>query len=105
MRILSLLIALTLSLSAFAGGYEVTGSRKAVGVSGDVITVAMPLATLTGVLIERDWTGLKQAAFTTATTLGATYILKYSLMKITNVIIVRFVSLSEYFVTHNFIPG
>ena len=81
MRILSLLIALTLSFSALAGGYEVTGSRKAVGISGDVITIAMPLATLTGVLIERDWTGLKQAAFTTATTVGATYLLKYTVKK------------------------
>ena len=61
--------------------YELSDARKGVKVSGDVILAAMPLATLTGVIIEKDWQGLKQAAFTTATTLGATYILKYSIKK------------------------
>lgn len=60
---------------------EVGSGRKAVGRSGDVLTVAMPLATLTAVLVEKDWTGLKQAAFSSATTLGVTYLLKYTISK------------------------
>ena len=60
---------------------ELSDARKGVKTSGDVLLVAMPLATFTGVIIEKDWTGLKQAAFTTATTLGATYLLKYTVKK------------------------
>lgn len=80
---LTILISFILlfSLPAKAQEMELSGARKGVKTSGDVLLVAMPLATLTGVLIEKDWTGLKQAAFTTATTLGATYLLKYTVKK------------------------
>lgn len=57
---------------------EVHGARKGVKISTDVILGALPTATLVGVLVEKDWEGLKQGAFTAAATLGATYILKYS---------------------------
>ena len=40
---------------------ELSNARKGVKTSGDVLLVAMPLATLTGVIIEKDWTGLKNA--------------------------------------------
>ena len=80
LRTLILLLAFALTVSAQTST-ELSDSRKAVKTSGDVLLVAMPVATLTGVLIERDWTGLKQAAFTTATTLGATYLLKYTVKK------------------------
>lgn len=80
LRTLILLLAFALTVSAQTST-ELRDSRKAVKTSGDVLLVAMPVATLTGVLIERDWTGLKQAAFTTATTLGATYLLKYTVKK------------------------
>lgn len=82
MRIFSILLSIVLAIPAFSQEhFELSNSRKGVKVSGDVILAAMPLATLTGVIIEKDWQGLKQAAFTTATTLGATYILKYSIKK------------------------
>lgn len=55
-----------------------TSSQKGVGVSTDVAVIALPVATLAGVIIERDWEGLKQGAFTAAATAGATLILKYS---------------------------
>lgn len=55
-----------------------TAAQKGVKTSTDVILVAMPVATLAGVLIERDWQGLKQGALTAVTTVGATYILKYA---------------------------
>ncbi len=79
-----LLIILMFCLSAplsMTAQTELNNARKGVKTSGDVLLVAMPLATLTGVIIEKDWTGLKQAAFTTATTLGATYLLKYTVKK------------------------
>ena len=79
-----LLIILMFCLSAplsMTAQTELSNARKGVKTSGDVLLVAMPLTTLTGVIIEKDWTGLKQAAFTTATTLGATYLLKYTVKK------------------------
>ncbi len=54
-----------------------TPAQKGVKTSTDVALIAMPVATLTGVLIAQDWQGLKQGAFTAVTTAGATYILKY----------------------------
>ena len=47
---------------------EINSTRQAVKRTGDALLVAMPLATLTAVIVERDWQGLKQAAFSTATT-------------------------------------
>ena len=58
--------------------YERSGTWKGIGVSTDVAVVALPVATLAGVLIERDWEGLRQGALTAAATAGATLILKYS---------------------------
>lgn len=58
--------------------YERSDTRKGIGISTDVAVVALPVATLAGVLIERDWEGLRQGALTAAATAGATLILKYS---------------------------
>lgn len=58
--------------------YHLSSSQKGVKISTDVLLVAMPLSALTGVLIEQDWKGLVQGAYTAAATLGATMILKYS---------------------------
>lgn len=60
---------------------QISGARKAVRTSTDVIDLAMPVATLGAVLIMRDWEGLKQGAFTAATTAAATLILKYTVSK------------------------
>lgn len=60
---------------------ELTSSQKGVKISTDVFAIAMPVATLTYVLINKDWQGLKQGAFTAATCLGATYLLKYTVKK------------------------
>ncbi|MDE6298966.1 MAG: hypothetical protein K2M10_04910, partial [Muribaculaceae bacterium] len=51
-----------------------TTAQKGVKTSTDVILVALPAAALTGVLIEKDWQGLKQGALTAVTSVGATYI-------------------------------
>lgn len=53
-------------------------ARKAVGVSTDVVLIAMPVATLAGVLIMQDWTGLKQGALAGVTSIGAMMLLKYT---------------------------
>lgn len=55
-----------------------TEAQKGVAVSTDVLTIAMPVATLAGVLLTKDWTGLKQGAFTAAATAGVTLLLKYT---------------------------
>lgn len=57
---------------------EIHGSRKAVAVTTDVAAIALPVATLAGVLIEKDWEGLKQGALTGAVTAAATLLLKYT---------------------------
>ena len=49
------------------------------GVSTDVVVVAMPVAALTGILVEKDWKGLKQGALTAVTSVGASLILKYAI--------------------------
>lgn len=61
-------------------GY-MSSSRKGVRVSTDIFAVAMPVATLSAVLLQKDWTGLKEGAFTAVATLGTTYILKYAIHK------------------------
>ena len=55
-----------------------THAQQGVKISTDVLLVAMPVAALTGVLVAKDWTGLKQGAFTAAASVGTTMILKYA---------------------------
>lgn len=66
-----------------AGAQEihVTGARKAVRTSGNVLAFVTPAAGLVGVLVLNDWQGLKQGVFAGATTVGLTYALKYIVKK------------------------
>lgn len=57
---------------------ELTKSQKAIGLSTDITAVALPVAALATVLIERDWQGLKQGVFTGIAAAGSMLILKYS---------------------------
>lgn len=57
--------------------YTRTPAQKAIGTTTDVLVLAMPVATLAGVLITKDWKGLEQGALTAGTTLGLTYLLKF----------------------------
>lgn len=61
---------------------ERTRGQKAVGISTDVTAVALPVATLAGVLIAGDWQGLKQGVFTAVAAAGANFILKYSVKEL-----------------------
>ncbi|MCM1291555.1 MAG: phosphatase PAP2 family protein [Prevotella sp.] len=58
--------------------FHISKSQKAVRTSTDIVALALPVATLTGVLIMQDWEGLKQASFTALTTTGATLLLKFT---------------------------
>jgi len=72
---------LMLCLSVNGQELKVTGSRKAVRTSGDVLVFITPVASLATVLATQDWQGLKQGVFTGVTTLGVTYALKYLVKK------------------------
>ena len=81
-----LIVILVMWLAAAPGNCQVadeafhrTSAQKGVGISTDVAVIAMPVATLAGIIIERDWTGLKQGALTAVTEVGASLILKYAI--------------------------
>lgn len=61
---------------------ERTSLQKGVGVSTDVVAVALPVAAIAGVCFAKDWQGLKQGAFTAAGAVGAMLILKYSVREL-----------------------
>lgn len=56
--------------------HNLSKTQKGVKLSTDIAVLALPVATLAGVIIEQDWEGLKEGAFTAAATLGSTYLLK-----------------------------
>lgn len=61
---------------------ERTSVQKGIGVSTDIVAVALPVAALAGVIITQDWEGLKQAAFTAIAATGASFILKFSVREL-----------------------
>ena len=81
-RITAILAALALALPWNAMSQEASGSRKAVATSTDICVVALPVATLAGVLIAKDWKGLAEGAITAGATAAATLILKYSIKEL-----------------------
>lgn len=79
--ILTLIFVLFVCLSGKAQEVEISGSRKAVRTSGDVLAFVTPVASLTTVLVLQDWKGLKQGALAGVSTIGMTYALKYLIKK------------------------
>lgn len=79
--VLSVFLALCMCFSAIGQELQVTGSRKAVRTSGDVLVFVTPVAGLATVLALQDWEGLKQGALSGVTTVGLTYALKYIVKK------------------------
>ena len=57
---------------------ERTHAQRVVGTTTDVTALALPVATLAGVLIARDWEGLRQGIYTAVAGASAVYILKLS---------------------------
>ncbi len=71
-------LAFSSSASDGSSGFVRTSAQKGVATSTDLLVIAMPVATLAGVIIEGDWQGLKQGALSAVTAAGATLILKYA---------------------------
>lgn len=57
---------------------ERSGAQKLVGTTTDITAVALPVATLVGVLLTGDWEGLRQGIYTAVAGVSAVYILKFS---------------------------
>ncbi len=77
--LMAILTVLPIRVHAEENLFTPTPAQKAIRTSTDVVAVALPAAALAVTLIEQDWTGLKEGAFTAAATAGATLILKYSI--------------------------
>lgn len=80
-HLIFLSIFIFVSLSIQAQTLQVTGSRKAIRTSGDVLVFITPAACLATTLALQDWQGLKQGALAGVSTLGVTYALKYLVKK------------------------
>lgn len=81
MRTLLTCLLLLLSYTLPAQTVEVTGNRKFVRSSGDILMLVTPAASLAATLALQDWEGLKQGALTGVTVVGTTYALKYLVNK------------------------
>ena len=71
-RIITLVFVLFVCLSGRAQEVEISGSRKAVRTSGDVLAFVTPAASLATVLVLQDWQGLKQGALAGVSPIGRT---------------------------------
>ena len=76
-----MIATLTVPFNTYAEETSFTPSsaQKGIRTSTDVVAVALPAAALAATLIQQDWEGLKEGAFTAAATAGATLILKYTI--------------------------
>lgn len=79
--VLTMVVSLILPFNTYAEETSFTPStaQKGIRTSTDVVAVALPTAALAATIIQQDWEGLKEGAFTAAATAGATLILKYSI--------------------------
>lgn len=83
-RLLTLFLAILLCVPSLYAGepqIEISGSRKAVRTSTDVVLIAMPVATLGIAIAHKDWKGIGIGAAEAAGTLAVTYGLKYAVHK------------------------
>ena len=64
------LLAFIACFNGHAQEVKLSGSRKAVRTSGDVLACLTPAASLATVLILQDWQGLKQGALAGVSTVG-----------------------------------
>lgn len=78
--LLNLLILLSI-ITANAQEHELSVARRNVRTSTDIVNISMASATVVGLIITRDWEGLKQGALSAATAVGVSYVLKYSIKK------------------------
>ncbi|MDE5790409.1 MAG: phosphatase PAP2 family protein [Muribaculaceae bacterium] len=88
-------ILITSFINLSAQEFTPSRSQKAVAKSTDAIMIALPVAALTGVLVQKDWKGLIQGVETAAATTATTLILKYSIKEMR----------PDYSNTHSFPSG
>ena len=79
--LLTIFLSLFFCFSGKAQEIEISGSRKAVRTSGDILAFVTPVASLATVLALQDWQGLKQGALAGVSAVGLTYALKYIVKK------------------------
>lgn len=61
---------------------ERTSFQKGIGVSTDVVAVALPVAAIVGTLANGDWEGMKQIGFTAALAGGLNLVMKYTVREL-----------------------
>lgn len=71
-----ILFFLLMGFSLSAQTVEVTGSRKTIRATGDVIAASIPAACLVTTLVLNDWDGLKQGALAGVSSVGTVFLLK-----------------------------
>lgn len=79
LRILILVLAAVISAPTVVASdfsYPEGGSRKAVGISTDVIAIGLPVAALSYICAKHDWNGLLRASIETAGVAGTAFLLK-----------------------------
>lgn len=78
-RLLAALMFLSAPLAVMGSNHmdRRTAAQKTVGTTTDIALIAMPAATLAGVLATEDWEGLKQGALTFGTEVAVMMSLKY----------------------------
>ncbi|MDE5869731.1 MAG: phosphatase PAP2 family protein [Muribaculaceae bacterium] len=94
-RIICMIMIAVLTLGVSALDFIPSKEQKGVAKSTDAIVIALPAATLAGVLIQKDWKGLIQGVETAAATAATTLILKYSIKEMR----------PDYSNTHSFPSG
>ena len=94
-NLIVIFIAFFLPLYGGAQEFVPSKAQKGVAKSTDAIVVALPVAALTGVLVQKDWKGLIQGVETAGATAAATLILKYSIKEMR----------PDYSNTHSFPSG
>ena len=82
----ALCIGIISSQAAFAGHYTARGdyistAKERIGDVGDVMQFVVPLSAAVYSMAIGDWQGLKQLGYSTGSTLGATYLLKFTTLE------------------------
>ena len=78
-KIILVFISVLLPLLSIGQTFTPSKAQKGVAKSTDALVIGLPVAALTGVLVQKDWKGLIQGVETAGATAAATLILKYSI--------------------------
>ncbi len=81
MKHLVLCLLMLVSVAGTAQDSPLSTARRNVRTSTDIVNIGMASATVAGLLLTRDWEGLKQGSLSAATAVGVSYVLKYTVKK------------------------